>query len=75
MNTSIFLACLALGVATEVVSSQFNLWVYQRPWLRIVSVAIVFGLVFGWLSTLVSEQSLQVRFVAGAAVGIVYEAA
>jgi len=75
MKTSIFLACLAMGVAMEVVSSQFNLWVYQRPWLRIISIALVFGLAFGWLSTIVAEQSLLVRFAAGAAVGIAYEAA
>ena len=75
MKASIFLTCLAMGVATEVVSSQFNLWVYQRPWLRIASVALVFGLVFGWLSAIVSGQSLLVRFAAGAAVGVVCEAA
>lgn len=75
MHIGILMACVAVGVVAELASYQLNLWVYRRPWLRGFSVIVVFGLVFGWLSTLVSEQPLAIRFIAGSVVGITYEAA
>ena len=75
MNIGILIACLAIGAVAELVSHQLNLWTYQRAWLRGFSVIVVFGLVFGLLSTLVSDQPLLIRFAVGSAAGITYEAA
>lgn len=75
MNTGIVIACLAIGAVSELVALQLNLWTYRRAWLRGFSVIVVFGLVFGLLSTLVSDQPLLIRFAAGSVVGITYEAA
>ncbi len=74
MSPGILLICLALGVVMETVSRALQLWRYRRPWLRVVSVVVVFGVGFGWLSSVVSQQPVLVRFAAGAVLGCLYEA-
>ena len=51
-----------------------GLWTYNRSWKRVASLLIVFGLIFGSLSTAVADYPAFLRFVAGAIVGVVYEA-
>ncbi len=75
MSLGILLVCLALGVVTETASRALRLWMYPRAWLRVVSVVVVFGLVFGSLSSAVAQQPVLVRFAAGAVLGCLYEAA
>lgn len=74
MNLRIVLACLALGVVTEALSSWKRLWLYNPPWLRVASVLIVFGLIFGWMSTALADYPASLRFATGAGFGILYEA-
>ncbi len=74
MNLRIVLACLVIGAITEALSHWQKLWIYDPPWLRVASVLIVFGLVFGWMSTALADYPAILRFAAGAGVGIVYEA-
>jgi hypothetical protein len=38
---------LVMGVATEFVAYALKLWLYRNPWLRVLNVILVFGLVFG----------------------------
>ncbi len=75
MSLGILLVCLALGAITETLSRALRLWRYPRAWLRVVSVVVVFGLVFGSLSSAVAQQAVLVRFAAGAVLGCLYEAA
>ncbi len=75
MSLGILLVCLALGVVTETLSRALRLWRYPRAWFRVVSVVVVFGLVFGSLSSAVAQQPVLVRFAAGAVLGCLYEAA
>jgi|SRR5215471_13938977 len=75
MNLRIVLACMILGVVTEALSQWQKLWIYQYSWWPIVSVLVVFGLLFGWLSTMVADYSPFLRFVLGAVVGVAYEGA
>jgi hypothetical protein len=74
MNIQIMLACVIIGTITEALSYWQKLWIYHPPWLRLASVPIVFGLVFGWLSTALADSPAIQRFAIGAGVGIVYEA-
>ena len=74
MSLRITLACLAIGAATEALSYWQRLWVYDPPWLRIASVPVVYGLIFGWLTTALAEYQAPWRFAAGAAFGVAYEA-
>jgi hypothetical protein len=69
------LVCLAVGGATESLSYWQRLWVYDPPWLRIVGVLIVYGLIFGCVSTALADYPAVLRFAAGAALGVLYEAA
>jgi hypothetical protein len=75
MNVGIVATCLALGIVTEVISHSLKLWSYEPAWLRIANVVVVFGLVFGWLSSAVAEQPIIVQFSVGAILGVAYEAA
>jgi len=75
MSLRIVLACLVIGAATEALSYWKRLWIYSHPWLRVASVLIVFGLIFGWMSTALADYPAILRFAAGAAFGIIYEAA
>lgn len=75
MEAGILTACVAIGALAELLSLLLGLWVYRRRWLRIFSVLVVFGLVFGALSSIVAAQPVLVRFVAGAALGVAYEGA
>ena len=74
MNIPIMLACVVIGIITEAVSHWQKLWIYDPPWLRLASVLMVFGLVFGWMSTVLADHPAILRFAIGAGVGIVYEA-
>jgi len=73
VNLRIVIACIILGVITEGLSYWQRLWIYDPPWLRFVSILVVFGLIFGWLSTTVADYPPLVRFAVGAIAGIVYE--
>jgi hypothetical protein len=73
MNLRIVIACLILGVLTEGLAYWQTLWVYDRPWLRIVSILVVFGFIFGWLSTAIADYPAWLRFASGAIVGVLYE--
>jgi hypothetical protein len=75
MSLRITLVCLAVGAATEVLSSWQRLWVYHPPWLRAAGVLVVYGLIFGWMSTALAVYPALWRFAAGAAFGVAYEAA
>ena len=75
MNLRIVIACLILGVVTEGLSYWQKLWVYDPPWLRLVSILVVYSLLFGWLSTTVADYPPWLRFALGAAVGVLYEGA
>jgi hypothetical protein len=75
MNLRIIIGCLILGVITEGLAYWQNLWVYDPPWLRLVSLAVVYGLLFGWLSTAVADHPAWLRFAAGALTGVLYESA
>lgn len=74
MNIRVVLACLIVGVITEASSYFLRLWLYDPPWLRLVSVLVVFGLVFGWVSNVLAGYPAGLRFAAGAALGVTYEA-
>ena len=73
MNLRIVIACIILGVITEGLSYWQTLWIYDPPWLRFVSILVVFGLIFGWLSTTVADYPPLVRFAVGAIAGVLYE--
>ena len=73
MNMRILAACLVIGAITEGLAYWQGLWIYDRSWKRVASLLIVFGLIFGFLSTLVADYSALLRFAAGAIVGVVYE--
>ena len=75
MRAPIVLACLVLGVATEAIAWAFGWWVYDPWWLGVVNVIAVFGGVFGWLTSRLADGPWWRRFAAGAAFGVVYEAA
>jgi hypothetical protein len=75
MDLRSVLVCLVIGAVTEALSHWQKLWIYDPPWLRIVSVLLVFGVFFGWMSTALADYSAFFRFVVGAGVGVVYEAA
>jgi len=75
MNLRIVIACLILGALTEGLAYWQRLWVFDPPWLRLVSIFVVYGLLFGWLSTTVADYSPWLRFAAGALVGVLYEGA
>src|SRR2546423_3882485 len=75
MNLRIVIACLILGAVTESLAYWKKLWVYDAPWLRLASVLVVFGLLFGWLSTIVGNYPPLLRFTLGAIVGVIYEGA
>jgi len=75
MNLRIIIGCLILGVITEGLAYRQKLWVFDPPWLRLVSIAVVYGLLFGWLSTAVADYPPLLRFAAGALAGVLYEAA
>lgn len=74
MQPRIVAVCFALGVATEAIALVLGWWVYDPWWLRLVNVAVVFGGVFGWLTSRLAPRALWQRFVAGAAFGVAYEA-
>lgn len=67
--------CLALGVVTEAIAFTLGWWVYDLWWLRVLNVVAVFGGVFGWLTSRLAPAAWWARFAAGAAFGILYEAA
>lgn len=75
MTVAIYLVCLALGALTESLSHFRKLWSYRRPWSRLTSVLLVFGLLFGVLSSALMDHSPLIRFALGAVAGISYEAA
>jgi hypothetical protein len=64
-----------MGIVTETISYALKLWVYNPPWLRVLNVVVVFGLIFGWMSTVLAQHPAWLRFATGAAFGIAYEAA
>ena len=74
MNLGIVIGCLVIGSAMEALAYWQRLWVYDRSWKRLITMLIVYGLVFGSLSTALVNQSAALRFAAGAFVGVVYEA-
>ena len=74
MDVRMMLVCLALGTATEAVSAGLHLWLYEPAWLRVANVVLVFGVLFGWLSSVLAASPGALRFLVGAAVGITYEA-
>jgi hypothetical protein len=74
MNLRILIACLVIGAVTEGLAYWLGLWTYNRFWKRVASLLLVFGLIFGSLSTAVADYPALSRFAAGAIVGVVYEA-
>ena len=74
MNLRILAVCLVIGAITEGLAYWQGLWTYNRFWKRVASLLIVFGLIFGFLSTAVADYPALLRFAAGAIVGVVYEA-
>jgi len=74
MNLRIALVCFGLGAMTEAVSATLRLWLYDPPWLRVANVVLVFGVFFGWLSSVIAGRPGAQRFLVGAIVGIAYEA-
>ena len=73
MNLRIVIACLILGVLTEGLAYWQKLWIYDPWWLRVVGIVVVYGLLFGWLSTAVGSYPAGWRFAAGALAGVLYE--
>jgi len=74
MSAVIALVCLALGTVTELTSHWLRLWVYRPPWLRVASVVITFGLVFGWVASRMQADTALEQFGVGAGLGVAYEA-
>lgn len=68
-------SAIALGVATEALAYALSLWWYRKAWLRIPNILIMFGLVYGGLAYALAAKGLLLQFVAGAAIGVLYEVA
>jgi hypothetical protein len=72
----LYIVCaIALGVITEALAYALSLWWYQKAWLRIPNVLVMFGLVYGGLASVLAAQGFLVQFLAGATIGVAYEVA
>jgi len=67
------LTALIIGVLAEAVARGLRLWVYRSPWLVLVNLIAMYGLVMGGIATLVPRRGAIAAFVLGALAGLAYE--
>jgi hypothetical protein len=62
-----------IGIATELNARALRLWIYRSPWIRIINVLVMFGMVMGAIASLVPTFGLVAGFLIAFGIGLSYE--